>query len=176
MRSPLFYRTPFITVLALILAIYSAPREMNTVHAEDAKAEVELPKPDADGWISLFNGTDLTGWDGDPKVWSVKDGCISGKAEKVDGNTFLIFKHTFSNFILEAECMLIKGSGFTNSGIQYRSKVVNPAKWVVHGYQADIGEGYWGDNYDEGGRAYCGRPAPRPLKQSSCMTNGIRIS
>src|SRR5207244_3423415 len=49
-----------------------------------------LPAPDADGWISLFNGKDLAGWDGDPAVWRVENGAISGKAEKIARNTFLI--------------------------------------------------------------------------------------
>ena len=124
------------------------------IHAEDAaKSDFELPKPDSDGWIKMFNGKDLTGWDGDSKIWSVKDDYISGKTSERVPNTWLIFKHPFSNFVLEFEVMIIKGAAFSNSGVQYRSHVANKAKWVVHGYQADAGEGYWGDNYDEGGRA-----------------------
>ncbi|MBT7972204.1 MAG: DUF1080 domain-containing protein, partial [Verrucomicrobia bacterium] len=34
-----------------------------------AENTVSLQKPDAEGWINLFNGKDLTGWNGDPKVW-----------------------------------------------------------------------------------------------------------
>ena len=34
----------------------------------------ELPKPDKDGWITLFNGKDLAGWDGNPDIWRIKDG------------------------------------------------------------------------------------------------------
>ncbi len=112
-----------------------------------------LPKPDAGGWITLFNGKDLTGWNGDPKVWRVKDGYISGEIEKlVGGNTFLVFKKPFSNYVLEADFILVGKKG--NSGIQYRSKQSENGanKWVVKGYQADLGNGCWGKLYEEGGR------------------------
>ena len=113
----------------------------------------ELPKPDEDGWITLFNGKDLTGWDGNPEVWRVKDGYISGMIDKlVGGNTFLVYKHPFANFVLEAEFVLVDNKG--NSGIQYRSKQSTRGanKWVVKGYQADIGSGWFGKLYEEGGR------------------------
>ena len=47
------------------------------------------------GWVSIFNGRDLTGWDGDPRLWSVKDGVIRGQttlANPARGNTFLIWR------------------------------------------------------------------------------------
>ncbi len=107
------------------------------------------PKPDAKGWIHLFNGKDLTGWNGNPDIWRVEKGCISGKVEKQDFNTFLIYEKPFSDFVLEADVMLLKGPAFTNSGIQYRSRVIDPAKWIVGGYQADMGDAYWGQLYEE---------------------------
>lgn len=126
--------------------------------------EVELSKPDADGWVSLFDGKTFTGWYGDPKVWRLENGYISGKIGSTPTNTFLIFNHPFSNFVLEAKCMLIKGKGFTNSGIQYRSTVTKPEKWMVHGYQADMGDEFWGANYEEGMRGLLWSPAPDALK------------
>ena len=118
-----------------------------------AQEDTKLPKSDADGWMTLFNGKDLSGWDGDPKVWRVKDGYISGAIEKLEGgNTFLVFKKSFSDFVLEADCVLVGRRG--NSGIQYRSKQSERGanKWVVKGYQADFGNGLWGKLYEEGGR------------------------
>tara|TARA_B110000305_G_scaffold54136_1_gene59722 strand:- start:17462 stop:18121 length:660 start_codon:yes stop_codon:yes gene_type:complete len=118
-----------------------------------AQEDTKLPKSDADGWMTLFNGKDLSGWDGDPKVWRVKDGYISGAIEKLEGgNTFLVFKKPFSDFVLEADCVLVGRRG--NSGIQYRSKQSERGanKWVVKGYQADFGNGLWGKLYEEGGR------------------------
>jgi hypothetical protein len=140
-----------LTGLALLSLICLAARP------QDPK-ETPLPAPDAEGWITLFNGKDLAGWSGDPAVWRVKDGYISGKAKAVEGNTFLICPHAFGDFVLEAKCMLVPAGQFPNSGIQYRSKVVDPAAWVVHGYQADIGEGGWGVLYEEGGRGILVEP------------------
>ena len=111
-----------------------------------------LPPADAEGWRSLFNGKDLEGWDGDPAVWRVENGVISGKAEKIARNTFLIYRRPFKDFVLEAKVQLIKAGPFPNSGIQYRSVVADPKQWIVHGYQADVGEGYWGTLYEEKGK------------------------
>ncbi len=123
--------------------------------AAAAQDKPPLPAPDADGWISLFNGKDLTGWSGDPSIWRVVDGYIQGKVDKIGYNTFLVYAHPFSDFVLEAKFILPKGG---NSGIQYRSKVTDPAKWVVGGYQADIGGGYWGILYEERGRGILVKP------------------
>jgi len=132
--------------------------------AAAAAAPAPLPPPGPDGWIPLFNGKDLAGWSGDPAVWRVTDGCISGRADKVDQNTFLIFEHPFADFVLELDGMLLKGPGFVNSGVQYRSKVLDPAKWVVGGYQADMGEGWWGACYEERGRGVLWKPSDAATK------------
>jgi Domain of Unknown Function (DUF1080) len=102
---------------------------------------------------SLFNGKDLSEWDGDPAIWSVEDGAIVGRltAEKpLDHNTFLIWKGgELRDFRLRLEYQIEGG----NSGVQYRSRVLDPAKWIVGGYQADIVDGpeYTGILYDERG-------------------------
>jgi Domain of Unknown Function (DUF1080) len=109
------------------------------------------------GFVSIFNGTDLTGWDGNPKLWSVKDGAITGQTtpdNPAKGNTFLIWTNgTVGDFELRCSYKLTPGDskGFANSGIQYRSKVVDPANWVVGGYQADMEAGatYSGILYEE---------------------------
>jgi len=111
-------------------------------------------------WQVLFNGTDLTGWDGDTGLWSVRDGVIHGettKEKKADGNTFLIAKdRVVGDFELEAT---FRCSSINNSGIQYRSKHItekpkNP--WVVRGYQHELRNSakfpdVSGFIYDEGG-------------------------
>ena len=109
------------------------------------------------GFLSLFNGIDLTGWDGNPKLWSVKDGAITGQTtaeNPAKGNTFLIWTNgTPGDFELRCSFKLVPGDkqGFANSGIQYRSKVLDPANWVVGGYQADMEAGptYTGILYEE---------------------------
>ncbi|PYJ05247.1 MAG: hypothetical protein DME25_08770 [Verrucomicrobia bacterium] len=106
---------------------------------------------------SVFNGKDLTGWDGNPKLWSVKDGAITGQTtaeNPAKGNTFLIWTNgTVADFELRCSFKIVPGDakGFGNSGIQYRSKILNAANWVVGGYQADMEAGptYTGILYEE---------------------------
>ena len=101
-----------------------------------------------DGFTSLFNGKNLDGWDGDPRLWSVKDGIIVGSTEGVtlEHNEFLI-KKMYGNFILRADMKLRNH----NSGIQFRS--VAAPEWVVSGYQADAAENnFWGCIYEEKGK------------------------
>ena len=108
----------------------------------------------ADEPQSLFNGRDLSGWEGDPEVWSVEDGAIVGRTSAdapIKNNTFLIWKDgELGDFRLKLEYRIDGG----NSGVQYRSKVVDPEKWIVGGYQADIDSSprYTGILYDERGR------------------------
>src|SRR5271155_2811406 len=79
------------------------------------------------GFKSIFNGKDLKGWDGNPKLWSVKDGAITGQTtadNKAPGNTFLVWTNgTVGDFELRCSFKLVPGDaqGFANSGIQYRS-------------------------------------------------------
>jgi putative heme-binding domain-containing protein len=92
-----------------------------------------------DGFKPLFNGKDLTGWDGNPELWSIEDGCITGKTtgpEQLAYNQFLIWRGgKVKNFELHAK---IKQSG-NNTGIQYRSKELpENGKWSIGGYQCDI--------------------------------------
>jgi 3-keto-disaccharide hydrolase len=102
----------------------------------------------------LFNGKDLSGWDGNPKLWSVEDGAIVGRTTAdapIDKNTFLIWRDGEpSDFLLKLQYQVKDG----NSGVQYRSHVVDPAKWSVGGYQADIvaAPTYTGLLYEEQGR------------------------
>lgn len=113
------------------------------------------------GFTKIFNGKDLTGWSGNPELWSVEDNSIIGKttAEKpIKGNTFLIWTNgEVADFELRLSFKIEPNNdkGFANSGIQYRSKVVNEQNWGVGGYQADIEAGptYSGILYDERGVA-----------------------
>ncbi len=108
----------------------------------------------------LFNGKDLSGWEGNDKFWTVEDGAITGTTtaeNPTKGSTFLIWKDgEASDFTLTLKYKMIPGDAkkFTNSGIQYRSNIVDAEKFVVGGYQADIeyGETHSGILYEEKGR------------------------
>jgi hypothetical protein len=120
-----------------------------------AGAKVELPKPDAGGFIEIFNGKDLTGWEGLPDFWSVKDGAITATETKDKSKqTFLVFKGMpVSDFELHWKYKFVTKEG--NSGVQFRSKLKDPKNFVVAGYQADCdaGNGFTGIIYDEAGGA-----------------------
>lgn len=110
------------------------------------------------GEKQLFNGKDLSGWDGNMKLWSVQDGAITGKTAndgeaKIGHNTFLVWKGgTVADFELTLKYRIEKG----NSGVQYRSKEhpAGPFGPIVGGYQADFeaGKSYTGILYEERGR------------------------
>ena len=117
--------------------------------------------PEPAGAKTLFNGKDLTGWDGDPRLWSVKEGVIHGETtfENVTkGNTFLIWKDgTLKDFDLR---LSFRCNATNNSGIQYRSKHITEKpsnQWVVRGYQHELRNEVKFPNtssfiYDEGGK------------------------
>src|SRR5579872_1789954 len=104
-----------------------------------------------DKFVPLFNGRNLDGWDGDPRLWSVKDGMIVGSTEgtPLEYNSFLMSKKTYSDFILKVQIKLRNH----NSGIQFRSEEVPGLRWAVRGYQVDMaGDNYWGNIYEERGK------------------------
>lgn len=126
-----------------------------------AEAAQAAPAETAD-MKRIFNGKDLSGWDGDPRLWSVKDGAIHGEttaANPAKGNTFLIWKDgTTRDFELR---LSFRCNASNNSGIQYRSKRFTDAKaanpWVLRGYQHEIRNevkrpSVSGFIYDEGGK------------------------
>ena len=97
---------------------------------------------------AFFNGKDLTGWEGLEKYWSVKDGAIVGYTPSdPKHNTFLCSKKKYKDFELSFKIRLKNGVG--NSGVQIRSKLIDPQKFVVAGPQCDIGQNYWGSLYGE---------------------------
>lgn len=128
--------------------------------AADVLPPVAAP-PEPAGMKPLFNGKDLTGWDGDSRLWSVKEGVIHGQTTKevaAKGNTFLILKdRSFGDFELR---LSFRCNADNNSGIQYRSKHITGGNlanaWVVRGYQHEIRNqtklpDVAGFIYDEGG-------------------------
>lgn len=124
-------------------------------------AEPVAPPPPGE-MKTIFNGKDLTDWDGDPRLWSVRDGAIRGETtpdNAAQGNTFLIWTGgTTKDFDLR---LSFRCGDSNNSGIQYRSqRADHPGaknRWVVRGYQHEIRNSTQlpsvaGFIYDEGGR------------------------
>src|SRR6056297_1344802 len=111
-------------------------------------------KAEEDGFKSIFDGETLSGWAGREDLWSVEDGAITGRTtaeNKITRNTFLVFQEDKpGDFELRLQFKIQGG----NSGIQYRSRVIDEKEFVVGGYQADIDAAlqFAGINYEEQGR------------------------
>ena len=103
-------------------------------------------QPKSDGFKKIFNGQNLSGWEGDPGLWTVADGAISASsaAEGVTRreNTCLIWREPVGDFELRLQFRAVDviRDKPANSGVLYRSRrVPNPEhNWQVRGYQADL--------------------------------------
>lgn len=109
-----------------------------------------------DGWTKLFNGKDLTGWDGDVELWSVQDGAIIGKhpMDKTT-NRYLCTKENYGDFVLRVSWKLISPKG--NSGVQVRGEL--KPTLLVAGYQVEIASENSGGIYEELGRGWLQKPS-----------------
>ncbi len=122
----------------------------------------ELLTIDEAGFVSMFDGKTLNGWEGDTRYWSVQDGNLVGEITPdtvIKSNTFIIWRGgSPRDFELKVDYR-ITPSG--NSGINYRSvtvadKVTPANQFAMRGYQCDI-DGrnvYTGQNYEEKGRLF----------------------
>lgn len=129
----------------------------------DSPVAAAHPAASEAGFVPIFDGKTLAGWDGDPKYWRVEDGCLVGEITPetiVKRNTFIIWRGGApKDFELKVEYRI---SAHGNSGINYRSVQLTDAPWSLAGYQADI-DGpqrnppplrYTGQNYEERGRTF----------------------
>ncbi len=127
-------------------------------HADDF---VKAPEETGD-FVKIFDGMGLDGWDGDPRLWSVKDGAIRGETtveNPAQANTFIIWKDGVTkDFELR---LSFRCSAENNSGIQYRSRHITEGtprnNWMVRGYQHELRNelkmpDVSGFIYDEGGK------------------------
>src|SRR3954447_26543485 len=100
--------------------------------------------------VSLFDGKSFTGWEGDTaKTWRVEDDAIVGGAPDAVGprNEFLCTTKTYGDFELKVKFKLLGDKAKANAGVQFRTKRI-PNHHEVSGYQADVGQDYWGALYD----------------------------
>jgi predicted dehydrogenase len=112
--------------------------------------ETILAQPKSSAWRPLWNGRDLSDFIVDTaSCWSASGGVITGRHDGLKYNDFLRTRAHYDNFELKLEFRLKNGEG--NTGIQFRSEPV-PDSHEVSGYQADIGQQYWGALYDESRR------------------------
>ena len=113
---------------------------------------------DESGFVQLFDGKSLSGWEGDPQYWRVEDGALVGEVTATNllkQNSFIVWRGgEAGDFDLKMEYRV---SAKGNSGINYRSSMAtNFGPWAMRGYQADIDgkNQYTGQNYEEKGRQF----------------------
>ncbi len=105
--------------------------------------------------IQLFDGQTFKGWEGDTlNTWKVMNGAISGGSlsDTVPHNDFLCTINSYNNFVLKLKFKLEGNEGFINAGVQFRSQRSNNPAYEMIGYQADLGDNYYGALYDESRR------------------------
>ena len=110
----------------------------------------EKPKLE-EGFVRLFDGKSFDGWEGNLDVFQIRDGAIAGGSleERVARNEFLTTKQEYADFELRLQFKLL-GKG-ANAGVQIRSQRI-PDHHEMIGYQADMGDKWWGCLYDESRR------------------------
>ena len=101
----------------------------------------------------LFDGKSFKGWNGNLQIFRLESGAIVGGTMKapIARNEFLCTDKEYSDFVLRAKFKLLGDPAKANAGIQFRSKRI-PNDHEVIGYQADLGQNYWGALYDESRR------------------------
>ena len=110
--------------------------------------------------VPLFDGRTFAGWEGNREMFRVEDGAIVGGSldERIPRNEFLCTEKEYGGFDLRLQFKLLGQRA--NAGVQIRSQRV-PDHHEVSGYQADLGDGYWGALYDESRRnRILARPEP----------------
>lgn len=110
-----------------------------------------------DGFIKIFDGKTMNGWDGDTSFWRIENNSFVGEVtpeKPLKTNTFMIYRGEIpANFEFKASYRI---SPEGNSGVQYRSEELSNIKFALKGYQADIdgANKYTGQNYEERGRGF----------------------
>ena len=133
-----------------------------------------------DGFHPIFNGENLEGWKGDSTYWSVKDGVLIGEVTPetiLKQNSFIIYENEQpSDFELKLEYKISKSG---NSGVNYRSEIIQNKPFALRGYQSDIDgkNRYTGQNYEEKKRttlAYIGEKVVVDVMPDSIPLTNIR--
>ncbi|HUT90034.1 MAG TPA: family 16 glycoside hydrolase [Thermoguttaceae bacterium] len=117
---------------------------------ESSAAQESILTEDEAGFVPLFNGKALGGWEGNTDRWTAEDGMIIGRSPGIKQYDFLTTTRTFENFVLRFQVQLVDGKG--NTGLLYRAKRV-PDSDLVSGYQADFAPGKHGNLFDEARRS-----------------------
>ncbi|MGB5371845.1 MAG: DUF1080 domain-containing protein [Flavobacteriaceae bacterium] len=134
----------FILIFIFVVSCKDLKNEAN-----DDPLAMEAPE---EGFVPIFDGKTLEGWQGDPQYWRVENGNLVGEVTPstlLKTNTFIIWQDgQSSDFELKLEFRIAEKG---NSGVNYRSELVDSIPYALRGYQADIDgrNTYTGQNYEE---------------------------
>lgn len=103
--------------------------------------------------VRLFDGKTFNGWEGNLNIFRIAEGAIIGGTlkEPIVRNEFLCTTQDYGDFELRVKFKLLGDPAKANAGIQFRTRRI-PNHHEVIGYQADMGQNYWGALYDESRR------------------------
>ncbi|MBT4867708.1 MAG: protein kinase, partial [Planctomycetaceae bacterium] len=133
------------------------PTDTTAPNQIPADAPVTAVAPVDDTWTELFNDKSLSGWKGLNGLWKVENGELVG-ASKRNGlkfNTCLVSDRRYQDFEIQFEVKLTgtQARKPANSGLQIRSRLIDPDKFIMSGAQVDIGRSglsswgsLWGEN------------------------------
>ncbi|MCP3916365.1 MAG: DUF1080 domain-containing protein [bacterium] len=112
-------------------------------------------------WIAAFSDGERARWGGNFRGWRLAQGTLVGRAKNQPESTYIVYGRELDDFEMEFDVRCVQA----NSGVQYRSRVVADEVHPI-GYQADIGQSFWGALYASDGRGLLARPEPRPRNQA----------
>ena len=146
---PLSFQRPIFTVIWITCSL-----SMSTCHLQAQEPQVQPPALE-DGFVWLFDGMTLEGWEGNHDLFRIEQAAIVAGTLKRDipNNEFLCTQKEYGDFELRLEVKL-QGEG-DNAGVQFRSTRI-AGDHEVSGYQCDVGSAWdrpvWGGLYDESRR------------------------
>jgi hypothetical protein len=117
--------------------------------------------------VRLFDGKSFKGWNGNLTFFRIENGTIVGGMMNapIPRNEFLCTDKDYADFVLRLKVKLVGDPAKANAGIQFRTKRI-PNHNEVIGYQADMGQHYWGALYDESRRKkVLASPKPEELNK-----------
>ncbi|MGM0457925.1 MAG: 3-keto-disaccharide hydrolase [Bacteroidota bacterium] len=168
----------FILMTSFLLSINSGCVQKGE-SAEDMSVESSKAETSNSDFRNIFNGMDLSGWEGDSRFWSVEDSVIVGETaadNPTEINTFLIWEEDEpSDFEIQFKYrfVIVSDDEYGNSGLQLRSERVENEDfpeydYSVQGYQTDMAISDWipGIHYEEGKRGIIARRGQKVLIDS----------
>jgi hypothetical protein len=126
-----------LTAAALLWLSACATSSSTAPTAPGASAAPVSPAPSDDGWVTIFNGRDLTGWkvNENPQTFSVKDGMLVAAGPR--SHLFYVGETgevSLTNFEWKAEVMTKPGA---NSGMYFHTRFQDSG-WPEKGYEVQV--------------------------------------